>query len=311
MKRSLKILFFAPLGLVLLMWLSFAIKNATKLELTAEVRAELPGQFVSLTDGVIGYDWTGPKNGPVLVLTHGFSMPRFAFDNNVGALSEAGFRVLRYDHYGRGSSDRPDLIYDADLYERELLGLLKALDIKQKIYLLGYSMGGGVATVFASRHPERIQKLVLVAPNGFMPEPSGLAGLATIPGLGDWLMTIVGETRLLSAVQKQADEGIAPENFPEQYREQMRYSDYVRALLSSMRNFIFRNLSAEYAALAESGVPTLLVWGTEDAVVPFAGHETIQRLAPEIVFAPVQDATHAVAYSHPEIVNRAVIDFLR
>ena len=100
--------------------------------------------------GLVRYEWTGPEKGPVVVLVHGFSIPRFVFHRNVDALAQAGYRVLTYDHLGRGESDRPPGPYNADFYDQELLGLLTTLQVKTPIYLLGYSMGGGVAAALRS-----------------------------------------------------------------------------------------------------------------------------------------------------------------
>ena len=197
------------------------VKRALKSEMNAEVRAELASkaQAVQLEDGVISYGWQGPENGPVVVLVHGFSVPRFVFDLNVKALAGAGFRVLTYDHFGRGYSDRPDATYDADFYERELDGLLNALNVTDPIYLVGYSMGGGVAAVFAGRHPERIKKLALIAPIGFLPEPEGRAAIGGIPVVGDVLMTLTGENTLVSRLQENVDAGHAPAYFLEGYKK--------------------------------------------------------------------------------------------
>ena len=87
-------------------------------ELTPEVRAKLPGEFVQLEDGVVSYYWKGPEKGDIVVLVHGLSTPKFVWDGNVDALVAAGKRVLVYDHLGRGFSDRPDIVYDGDLYIR-------------------------------------------------------------------------------------------------------------------------------------------------------------------------------------------------
>ena len=82
------------------------MRGETK-RLTPEVRTGLPGNFIQLSDGVVHYELAGPEDAPVVVLVHGFSVPFFIWDPTFEGLSEAGFRVLRYDLYGRGFSDRP------------------------------------------------------------------------------------------------------------------------------------------------------------------------------------------------------------
>jgi pimeloyl-ACP methyl ester carboxylesterase len=66
-----------------------------------------PDRYAQLSQGAVRYDWAGQQDGPVVVLVHGFSIPRFVFDRNVVALARAGYRVLTYDHLGRRESVRP------------------------------------------------------------------------------------------------------------------------------------------------------------------------------------------------------------
>jgi len=78
--------------------------NLEKLQLNAAVREKLPGSFVQLPDGVMHYELAGPADGRLVVLIAGFSAPYTVWDPTFAALTQAGFRVLRYDHFGRGYS---------------------------------------------------------------------------------------------------------------------------------------------------------------------------------------------------------------
>ena len=149
-----------------------------KAVLGASARKSATGQFIKLSDGVVHYEIAGPATGQVVVLIHGVTTPCFVWDHNFQELVNAGFRVLRYDHYGRGFSDRPDGVYDGDLYDRELVQLLQGLKIRLPVYLTGLSMGGAVAVTFADRHPEMVSKMALFAPAGFPIKESFPARLA-------------------------------------------------------------------------------------------------------------------------------------
>ena len=137
-----------------------------KIKLDAQSRANLPGEFVELADGVVHYEVGGPVDGQKVVLVHGFTTPYFMWDNNFDELTGAGFRVLQYDLYGRGYSDRPHLVYGLDLYDRQLLNLLDALNFNEPVDLVGLSMGGPITGTFTDRHPRRVRKLTLLAPAG-------------------------------------------------------------------------------------------------------------------------------------------------
>ena len=87
--------------------------------------------------GVTHYDVAGPDSGQRVMLVHGFSVPAYIWDSTVVALTGAGFRVARYDQFGRGYSDRPDVPYTPDLFDRQLLQLLDSLGWREPVSLVG------------------------------------------------------------------------------------------------------------------------------------------------------------------------------
>ena len=111
-------------------------------EIDDEVRASTSGSYIRLSNGFIHYELSGPDSGQPIVLVHGFSVPYFIFDPTFNFLTKAGWRVLRYDLFGRGFSDRPHVRYNIDLFVRQLKELLDALNIK-RVNLIGLSMGSG------------------------------------------------------------------------------------------------------------------------------------------------------------------------
>src|SRR5690349_1974901 len=119
---------------------AYSIRNPERADLDAAARQGVPGKFVTLGDGVTHYDFAGPDTGQRVMLVHGFSVPSYIWDSTVTALTGAGFRVARYDTYGRGYSDRPDVAYTADLYDRPLVELLDSLGRRERVGLMGLSM---------------------------------------------------------------------------------------------------------------------------------------------------------------------------
>lgn len=275
-------------------------------DLDEKARAQEPGSFVELTQGKVHYELAGHGDGPVVVLIHGFSVPSFLWDPTFEALVAKGFRVLRYDLYGRGTSDRPDVRYDRTLYEEQLAELLGALRIDRPVDLVGLSMGGAVAACFTVRHPERVRRLVLIDP---FVGPAD-AGLVTVPGLGDYFAVLFLEPVLMKRLRKVF---YRPEKAPDwegRIREQMRYRGFRRSLLRSLRDFMHEDLSGVYAEVGRLGKPTLLVWGREDRTVPFTEHERILGpLGAELL--AVDEAGHTPHLERPEIVEAKLVEFLR
>jgi pimeloyl-ACP methyl ester carboxylesterase len=296
--------------LILFMVGSYFYVQFTLKALTPEERATLPGEFVQLADGVVSYYWKGPENGDIVVLVHGLATPKFVWDGNVDALVAAGKRVLVYDHLGRGFSDRPDTVYDRDLYVRELLNLLDTLQVTQPVNLVGYSMGGGNVIGFAAQYPQRVKKLVLIAPAGYVPSYKGLAALIFAPGLGEWLMTMVGKKEMLADIVEAVEAGKAPPDMIEKFEVQFQYRGYLDSILSTMRHYPMYDLSEDYASVGRLGIPVSAIWGTEDQVVPFSTSENVKQAIPHIKIFPIEGAGHSVTYAEAATVNNILVDLL-
>jgi pimeloyl-ACP methyl ester carboxylesterase len=310
-KKLFLILIGCLAALILIMVATYYYFQLSLKELTPEVRAKLPGEFVQLEDGVVSYDWKGPEGGDIVVLVHGLSTPKFVWDGNVDALAAAGKRVLVYDHLGRGFSDRPDVVYDGGLYVRELSNLLDALHVTRPVSLVGYSMGGGNVIGFAARYPERVKKLILIAPVGYVPRYEGLAALAFVPGLGEWLMTMVGKKQILGEILEAVEAGKARPDMIEKFEEQFQYRGYLDSILSTMRNYPMYDLSAEYERVGRLGIPTFAIWGTADQVVPFSTAAYVKKAIPHVNIFPISGAGHSVTYAEAAKVNQLLINFLK
>ncbi len=169
--------------------------------LNEEARKGAGGEFVELSEGVTHYQLGGPDDGVPVVLIHGFSVPAFIWDPTFDALADAGFRVMRYDLFGRGYSDRPRGRYDLARFDRQLVELVSALQLGPAVAVLGLSMGGAIAVGAADRHPDLVRKLVLIDPAGMPSQmPSGFR-ILNIPLVGELLMVTVGKHMLVSGLQ--------------------------------------------------------------------------------------------------------------
>src|SRR5262249_36554688 len=143
--------------LVGLSWGLYVYADPERRDLNASARSALPGQFVHLSDGYTHYEIGGPADGRVLVLAAGYSVPYYIWDPTFESLTRAGLRVLRYDYYGRGYSDRPAIPFTDDMYVRQLYELLEAAGITGPVDLAGLSFGGSLVTSFADKYPDRVR----------------------------------------------------------------------------------------------------------------------------------------------------------
>ncbi|MBI1792919.1 MAG: alpha/beta fold hydrolase [Chloroflexi bacterium] len=287
----------------------FPYRDETK-ELNDAVRASLPDAFVRLADGVTHYELGGPESGQPVVLVHGFSVPYFIWDPTFAALTSAGFRVLRYDLYGRGLSDRPRTSYDMDLFVRQLHDLLDAHHLQQ-VNIIGLSMGGAIASAFTVRFPERVRRLALIDPVGKQGMPlSWLYKAAFLPGISELILGLAGTEKMVKGI---ASDFFVPEHitiFQDKYRAQMQYRGFKRAILSTLRNKMVGGHANIYDQLGKLSKPVLLLWGRNDGTLPFDHSQDIIAAVPGIEFHPIENSGHIPHFEKPEIVNPILINFL-
>ena len=279
--------------------------DAEKTRLSKKVRSQTSGKFVELPEGFVHYELAGPDAGQVVVLIHGFSIPYYVWDPVFEILKNSGFRVLRYDLFGRGFSERPHTNYDRRCFETQLFNLLEALKIKEPVDLVGLSIGAAIGSGFAASWPQRVRKLVCIGPHH---EGYNISLLA-VPLLGEYLAAAL----LIPSLPKRLMEYFyQPEKFvewPDLFYEQMKYKGFRRALLSTLRNFVSQDQLAVYGQVNKFNKPVLLIWGKEDNIVPFSASERLLNvLAAE--FLAVDKAGHLAYYERPEIVNPRLVDFL-
>lgn len=283
--------------------------------LDARVRETLPGKTAWLTDGVTYYELGGPENGIPVVLIHGFSVPNFLWDPTFAALAHAGFRVLRYDLFGRGYSDRPRLRYDKALFVRQLADLMDAVKFEQA-NLVSLSMGGPIAAEFAFRFPKRVRNLAFLDPAGFDLGLPWTVNLLRVPILGEFMLGLLGRFGIGTLLDSMLSDFYYPtkeavDYFVPRYLEQMKYYGFKRALLSSLRSGMLDEDLEVFRRLGRMDKPVLLIWGKEDRTVPYRHNETFRKLVPQTQFHPIDEARHIPHFEHPELINPILVDFLK
>jgi len=277
--------------------------------LSNALRDTAPGQFADLTRGRTHYQWFGPEDGDVLVCVHGLTTPSFVWGGLIPDLVAMGYRVLTYDHYGRGFSDRPRGLQDNAFFTGHLTELLDHLEIGDDITLMGYSMGGSVSATWAADNPDRLRQLILLAPAGMGHDLGRTAELvARFPILGDWVFHM--------AYPKQFREGVArerglPSAIPDIYDlqlQELHRRGFLRAVLSSLRGMLSQQLRREHQVVHQSKVPVTAIWGADDTVIPIGCKTTLEQWNPRSEQAVIAGAGHGLAYTHVNDVISAIKD---
>jgi len=286
----------------------YSLADPEKLDLDDSVRRATPGQFVRLTDGHTHYEIAGPPAGHIVVLAAGFSVPYYIWDPTFKALTDAGFRVLRYDYFGRGFSDRPDVPYTQRFYVRQLAELLDSLQITGSIDLVGLSLGGAVITSFADAFPDRVRSLIYVDPSFRTPGP--LPPFAGTPSVWNLVAALVAER---GWADEQLSDFLHPERFPDwadRYRVQMRYRGFRRARLSELVSNANVNQREELERVGKQPRPVLVIWGKQDPSAPFESSGPLLNTMPRARLVAVDDSGHLPQWEQPAIAHSAIVAFL-
>jgi len=279
-------------------------------ELNEATRKQAGGSFITLTGGVTHYELGGPENGTPVVLAHGFSTPYFIFDTTFEFLVNSGFRVLRYDLIGRGYSDRPHVDYNIQLFVRQLKELLDALGLEQ-INLVGLSMGGPITASFISQNPERVRRHVLIDPAGAtrVALPPMLEALK-IPIFGELAFGLFGSVRMVKGIASDMLDQETVAYFQNQYKVQMQFKGFKRAILSTIRNDMLESFYETYLHVGKLQKPTLLFWGINDKTIPFETSKVILQAIPHAEFHAIENCGHIPHYEKPGVVNPILLEFL-
>ena len=306
------------IGLVvvfILLWLPYFIKTSS-LKTISETDIPEVGGWAPLVQGNLYYRWYEPEisNNEIVVLVHGFSTPHFVWDGMKEFLVDAGYKVLVYDHFGRGFSERPSVVYDQDLYVKSLKGLLDYQNISQSVHLVGYSMGGPVVGYFTQQYPDSVKSISFIAPAGFMKEDS-VSRIAVMPVVGDWFWQVFGKWLYFREVRNEATSsddsvGLSESKFVKKYSVQMKYKGLIEALLSTVRNFNFFNAKRVFDKVGDLKIPTITIWGTDDGVVPFAGSSELMQSIPHSELKIINEGKHDIAYANPSVVGNTILEFL-
>jgi pimeloyl-ACP methyl ester carboxylesterase len=271
----------------------------------ATARVDAGARAMRLTDGTTAYHVHG-DHGPWVVLVHGLLTPMYAWEGTAIALANAGFRVLRYDHFGRGLSDRPRARYDLDLYVRQLRELTLGLGITSS-HVVGWSMGTLIATRFAIDYPNAARSMVLIAPAFFLEPPPRLRAVTRLP----FARAIIALRARALIDELPGQHLIDPERLPgyrERMHEQRRYPGLGASLASTILNFAW-HAGPELRAAGEHARPVLLVWGDRDQATPYANAARTRALFPRAELFTIPGALHAPHVDQPDETHAAILRF--
>jgi pimeloyl-ACP methyl ester carboxylesterase len=275
----------------------------------------LERRTIELHGHPVSYQLAG--DGPVLVLIHGITSSSRTWERVLPALAEH-HTVVAPDLLGHGDSAKPRGDYSLGAHASGIRDLLVALG-HPRATVVGHSLGGGIAMQLAYQFPERVERLVLVNSGGLGREVSLMLRAATLPG-SEYVLPVLCAGALRDAVRTVgrafgaigfkpgADLTGVAEGFAS-----LSAVDARRAFLHTVRSIIDitgQRVSADDRLYLAAGVPTLIVWGERDPMIPAAHGRAAHAAMPGSRLEIFEGAGHFPFNDDPIRFARVLRDFV-
>jgi len=256
-------------------------------------------------------------SGPALLLIHGIGDHHGTWSPLIADLARE-YTVIAPDLLGHGLSDKPRADYSIAGYANGMRDLLTVLGI-DRATLVGHSLGGGVAMQFAYQFPERCERLVLVSSGGVRRDIHPLLRLAAAPNTDALLPLLAlrpvkwfGRAVLWSLAQLDADLGLDAKDLQRVF-EALPDPATQRAFVRTLRTAIDwrgQHMTMLDRGYLVSGIPTLLIWGSRDAIVPLLHGTDAHAALPGSHLEVFEGAGHYPHHADPLRFLRVLRDFI-
>ncbi len=311
MKRLSNILAIATIAL-----LPAAFSQAAQDQATQE-KISHTASTVFTPDGVEIYykDW-GPKDGQVVMFSHGWPLSSDSWESQMQFLADKGYRVIAHDRRGHGRSSQPWQGNDMDHYADDLAAVINALDVKD-VTLVGFSTGGGEVARYIGRHgTKRVKKAALISavPPLMMKTADNPQGIA--PEVFDGLRKASLENRSQLYLDIASGPFFGYNRPGAKPSAGLIQSFWRQGMLAGAKN-TYDSIAAFSATdfradLAKFDVPTLVVHGDDDQIVPLGiSGKASAALVKNAKLLVYKGAPHGLADTHKDRLNQDLLDFLR
>ena len=213
--------------------------------------------FIKSEVGVTRYKVFGETNTPTVVLIHSFNGFIESWNPNISALVNAGYRVVAYDLFGRGLSDRPYVNYDLTLFRNQLDLVLKKIGA-DNAHLVGSSFGCVIASDYAQHYPERVESLAMIGPAGW-PQEDGRNPLLDVPVVSEFVFHYFGKQILKPTVKAYLFDLSKHYRVVEEWEHFAGYPGFTRSALSTLKHSPVLDYTEGWKQLGELNKPTLFI----------------------------------------------------
>lgn len=262
----------------------------------------------------------GPKEGPVVLLLHGFPEFWYGWRKQIPYLASQGFRVWAPDLRGYNQSDKPKGIsaYHIDHLTADVVGLIEASG-QEKVILCGHDWGAFLAWSIAGSHPERLEKVIILnVPHGSVMQRNLLTNplqmlkswyilFFQIPWLPEAAAKLKHWQMLVTAMTTSSKKGTFTEKDFYIYREAWSQPDAYHSMLNWYRALVQRKKPIPSHRIKP---PLLLIWGMRDAFLSAKMAKESVGLCEKGSLVYLEEATHWVQHEEADHVNELIHEFL-
>jgi pimeloyl-ACP methyl ester carboxylesterase len=255
-------------------------------------------------------------SGEVLLLLHGMAGSWQTWRSVIRPLSR-NFRVVAPDLLGHGDSTKPRSDYSLGAFAVLLRDLLDELGVTRAT-IVGHSLGGGIAMQFIYQHPDYAHRLILIGSGGLGPDVGLTLRLLSAPG-AELIMPIIAPRPVLDAGDRLwswlRKAGIEARRGEEMWRSYSTLADAPtrQAFLRTLRSVVdFRgqSVSALNRLNTKTDLPTMVIWGDSDAIIPVAHAYAAQHARPDIRLEVLPGVGHYPQIERPAEVVELIDDFI-
>ncbi|WP_206509548.1 alpha/beta hydrolase [Rhodococcus sp. BGS-1C] len=290
--------------------MKYFVHRAEDLEFDADAGGELRGSFAALSAGVTHFELGGPATGELVVLVPGLTVPLLYWDGVARELHDRGFRTLSYSAYGRGYSERSRSEYDEAMFVRQLDDLLSYVNIGGRPHLVGTSMGALIAMAYAADRPEAVSSLSLIGPAGMSTKAALQQKALSVDMLAKLVAQRFGRKILLGHLGHNVLDPALVEPLTKMVVDCFRYEGSMYAFFSTLQNYPLTGRTELFRRIGQTATPTLLAWGSEDAVTPVSGFGQASALLRPAMAEVIGDCGHMAPYERPARTAELLATFI-
>ncbi len=283
---------------------------------------EIEHSFIDANGIRLHISEAGPKDGPLVILAHGFPEFWYGWRKQIPHLANAGFHVIAPDQRGYNLSDKPTRVqdYDIDNLAKDLIALAQTKN-KEHFHLVGHDWGAAVAWWLGVHYPEHLKSLsILNVPHPTVMHKNLLSNFQQIckswyvfafqlPLFPEWFMSHQNFRKSIGALKHTSQPGSFSDDDLEQYRQAWAQPGAMQAMINWYRAIIRKRPKMANNGKVET--PTQILWGAKDE---FLGQEMVE---PSIAFCNdgkfklYPEATHWLQHDCAEEINEELLAFMQ